>query len=56
MFVRDQRRRVPHWSVADICGLAAKVRAQFVELSSRRIAGEVAAVGKELRPTASAPT
>ena len=39
----------PHWPVAEICDLAVKVRAQFVELSSRRIAGEgTAAVGKEL--------
>ena len=39
----------PHWPVAEICGLAVKVRAQFVELSSHRIAGKgTAAVSKEL--------
>jgi hypothetical protein len=39
----------PHWPVAEICDLAVKVRAQFVELSSRRIAGEgIPAVRKEL--------
>ena len=38
----------PHWSVAEICDLAMKLRAQFVELSNRRIAGEgIDAVGRE---------
>ena len=27
----------PHWTVGAICDLAVKVRAQFVELASRRI-------------------
>jgi sugar phosphate isomerase/epimerase len=30
----------PHWSVAEICDLAVKLRAQFVELSGRRIIAE----------------
>ena len=30
----------PHWSVAEICDLAVKLRAQFVELSGRRIVAE----------------
>jgi hypothetical protein len=38
----------PHWPVADICELGVKLRAQFVELSSRRIVGEgTEAVGRE---------
>ena len=35
----------PHWSVAEICGLAVKLRAQFVELSGRRSSLEGAAGG-----------
>jgi sugar phosphate isomerase/epimerase len=39
----------PHWSVAQICDLAVKVRAQFVELPSGRITAESAAeVAREL--------
>ena len=39
----------PHWTVGAICDLAVKVRAQFVELASRRIASEGAeAVGREI--------
>ena len=38
----------PHWSVAEICDLATKLRAQFVELSNRRITGEgIDPVGRE---------
>jgi sugar phosphate isomerase/epimerase len=39
----------PHWPVTDICDLAVKVGARFVELSSERVSGEgIAAVGREL--------
>src|SRR5262249_52734112 len=39
----------PHWPVRDICDLAVKLQAQFVELSSRRIVGEgTTAIGREL--------
>jgi sugar phosphate isomerase/epimerase len=39
----------PHWSVADICDLAVKVGAQFVELANRRIVSEgTGPVGREM--------